>query len=195
MEQVISKTIDSDDELIEEKLDMKIKDAEEELHSFDNPQTIESGLENMDPLIKQKFHEHLNKMPRNELIKLIASLGESKNNLGSDYNFGGMSQNVKKTAKERLAEKIDVMKTKRMSRFVLNKQQEKNELMKTEQEYLHRITDADIDEIDNVQNTETNVQIFLTKSQKKRMKNKERLARKKLQTISEISEIDLSDSE
>lgn len=195
MEQVISKTIDSDDELIEEKLDMKIKDAEEELHSFDNPQTIESGLENMDPLIKQKFHEHLNKMPRNELIKLIASLGESKNNLGSDYNFGGMSQNVKKTAKERLAEKIDVMKTKRMSRFVLNKQQEKNELMKTEQEYLHRITDADIDEIDNVQNTETNVQIFLTKSQKKRMKNKERLARKKLQTISETSEIDLTDSE
>lgn len=184
--------VDSNDGLLDEELDAKINEVTQELNSLETPQTIESGLDKIDSEIINELYDNVSKTPRDKIMELIASMGQSRNNLGSDYQFGGISQKTKEQAKEKLTEKIALMKNKRKQKSILKQQQEKYEFMQKikqeQQEELNLINSSSIvgDGVEFSNNTDTtNIEEAeyakpLTKSQKKRMKQKDRLIKKKL---------------
>ncbi len=183
MNNVLVEDIDSNDELLDEELEHKINETELELGSIENPQTIGSGFEQLDPKTINDFYENIKKMPRDKFAQLMASMGQSHENLGSDYQFTGMSQNSQKTAKEKLAEKISHMKNKRTSRYALKQQLEKYEeakkLQQEQQEILSQINNCDLGDLADNDSPESEKSHESTKPLSKGQKKKLRAKAKK----------------
>ena len=189
-----------DEDILDEEYDFKIKDKEEELASLSDPKTITTGFENMDPKIREEVAEAMKKMPRDKLLNLIASLGENHSNLGNDFNFQNMSENSKKTAKEKLSDKLNLMKYKRRTKYSLTKENDKYEkakqFMDDYNDKLVQIKENPVSNIIDLSESLKSNQLAeektakLSKYQKKKLKNKNK---KMIQVVESTDQTDQSD--
>lgn len=102
--------MDNVDNLLDEDLNKKIKDVENELHSLDNPHAIKSGLEDIDPFIRNNLNDTLKTIPREDILKLIGSIGSNNLEMASDYKFAQMGYDKKQNTKNKLLERLSDMK-------------------------------------------------------------------------------------
>lgn len=185
---------DSDNDILDEELDIEIKNTKKELTSIENPQSIKSGFDvsnpDFNPQIIEDFYEKIRNMPRDKMETLLANLGKKHSELGSDYKLENMSENNQKKSKQRLKEKLSYLQIKRKSKINSNteltnfsddayKHHEKNNVS--------NVSEHEKNNVNNVsEQKERNTEIenidekSLSKSQKKRQKEKARKARKEV---------------
>lgn len=175
--------IDKLESFTNEELDDEILNTENELNSFENPKEIASGFENNQPEV-DKLYENIMKLPREERLKLLTSMGQN-NNVGHMHDFGNISENTKKNAKEKLSEKLAIMKNKRISKFASKIYSEKvnhvEKLKKEQDDILSEVTqenmslsDSETHSSESNNSNELNSKTKLSKSQKRRIREKKR---------------------
>lgn len=181
--------------LLDEELENQIKETQEELNSIENPGSIESGL-NVDPKMIEEFYENIRKMPRDQLTKLLANMGRKHSNLGTDHQFGTISENVQKSAKEKLRMKLDTMNMKRKKKVAIEQEMQKISNRADQEERLVPVNTKQLETNDSQDNEcEFPQKVKMSKGQKKRARKNAKKLTNIPETIDENSEMTWSDTE
>lgn len=166
----------------DEESDKQNTDTEEKFYTYTESEIVMTGLEKIDKELVDKFYKNFMKLSEKDRMNLIISMGEKHPEFGTTNSFTVLSDKSTFEARNKLAEKINEMKTKRKTAFSLKKKYDKymqkndynecsdktfvtNELSNTAQ-----ISENEISNQTCVENTN----IKLSKGQKKKLREKKR---------------------
>lgn len=158
---------DTDDVVLDEELlhiEDEINAAKQCLDNAENPKEL--NLEHqLDDKTIESMYDQIRKMPRNEMMKLLANL--AKSNQMPDHKFSTVSDSSRDNTRARLKERLRELELRRTKKSVLNNYAKKAELEKKKDE------DAQVksDEKQINETVQTNTPI-LSKSQKNRLRKK-----------------------
>lgn len=151
------------------KIDKEINYLEKKIDNLEKPKEIKSGAQ--DEMDVKDFSNKIKKMSREQIVDLLANIGKTET--VDNYNFSTITEESIAHNKQKLKQKVQELKMKRMSKTFLK---QKFNDMSEKKEHIEEKEDKDEDEekedIDKTQ--------ILSKTQKRRLRRKNN--KKKKQT-------------
>lgn len=157
-----------DEELENDELDTEIKETEDALENIEHPDEMNGGPEFTEEMMKE-IYEKLMKMPRKDAASFLSNLGKgiekNKHNLTSDQNKHSLKEQYQMKLRD-----LEMRRRGKSSMKLLEKRKEFNDKLKEAETSVKDETPKPMPESDTT--SDSNV---LTKSKKKRLRQKAKL--------------------